>query len=260
MAARLGAEVTMISAIGDDDNGRRAVENLRTQGVATDRIRVVPGPTGTAAILVDDRAENVIVVVPGANGSVSPEQVREAAATIGSAKIVVAQLETRITAAIEAFRLARAAGARTLLNPAPALAVPDELLKLTDLIVPNESELETLTGMPARSEDELTAATVALSERGPATVLVTLGDRGAFVLHEDETFRISSVRVDAVDPTAAGDAFVGALAVFLSSGESIVRSAQKACAVAALTVTRPGAQSSFPTRVEIESALRRYLK
>jgi ribokinase len=183
--------------------------------------------------------------------------VRSARDAIASADLVLAQLETPIESTLEAFRLARAAGVRTLLNPAPARELPSELLGLTDLCVPNESELEALTGLPARSEDELTQAAVMLSERGPKTVLVTRGAQGAFLLEDDETFTIATPMVEAVDPTAAGDAFIGALAVFLASGLALQTAARQACGVAALTVTRPGAQRSFPSRDEIETALRK---
>src|SRR5262245_24203757 len=166
MAARLGAEVVFLSAVGDDDFGRQALANLRGQGVDTTFVLVRVESTGTAAILVDDAAANVIVVVPGANGLLSADDVRAARAAIESADVVLAQLETPIEATREAFTLARARGVRTILNPAPVVPAVAELLPLTDLCVPNETELEALTKLPMETEADLRAALDALRARG----------------------------------------------------------------------------------------------
>jgi ribokinase len=243
----------MIAAVGDDASGTSSLINLRNQGVDCSFVRTVPGPTGTAAILVDDSAQNVILVVAGANAATSAEQVRSAAEVIARAGVVVAQLETPIEATLEAFRLARSAGVRTLLNPAPAADVPGELLALTDLCVPNETELLALTGLPVEGHDEVIRAAEALRRRGPRAVMVTRGATGALLVGEGEPAAIPAPTVQAIDPTAAGDAFVGTLAVALASGEPTAQAARRACVVAALTVTRPGAQSSFPSREEIAS-------
>lgn len=255
MAARLGAAVSMISAVGDDAFGRDALANYRRHGVEVTHVRTVLGlPTGTAGILVDDAAANCIVVVAGANAAVDVEQVRAARPVIESADAVLTQLETPVAAALEAFRLARAAGAITLLNPAPAAPLPDELLALADLCVPNETELAALTGLPAGSLAEVETAARALRGRGAPAVVVTLGARGALLVGETID-HVPAVPVRAVDPTAAGDTFLGALAVFLSEGHDLVGAVHLACAVAALTVTRPGAQSSFPRAEEARSFL-----
>jgi ribokinase len=257
MAARLGAAVHMVSAIGDDDLGKQALGNYRAQGVDTTHVRVHAGrPTGTAAILVDAQAHNCIVVVAGANAVVSPEDVQAARAAIEGADAVLAQLETPLEATREAFRLARAAGVRTILNPAPAASLPDDLLALADLCIPNETELETLTGSPVWSLAEAESAARALRQRGPAQVIVTLGARGVLVVGPGAVEHCPAVEVQAVDPTAAGDAFIGALGVLLAQARSLTEAVQQAAAVAALTVTRPGAQSSFPRREEIETFLR----
>jgi ribokinase len=253
MAARLGARVSMISALGADAFGQQALANYRDNGIDTAFVRVSAGqPTGTAAIVVDASANNTIIVVPGANGAVSPDDARAAAERICSANAVLAQLETPTDATTEAFRIARAAGVRTILNPAPARVLTGELLALTDLCIPNETELETLTGRSVRSPDEVADAARALRDQGPGQVLVTLGAAGAFLL---DGGNVASPRVEAVDPTAAGDAFIGALGVHLASGMSLIDAARRACAVAALTVTRPGAQGSFPPRAEIDAWL-----
>lgn len=259
MAARLGATVAMISAVGDDGAGRESLENYRAQGVDATHVRAVPGPTGTAAIVVDDSAQNTIVVVPGANDAVSAEQVRAAGDAVRSAGVVLAQLETPAEATLEAFRLGRSAGAKTVLNPAPARPLSAELLALTDLVVPNETELVALTGLPAGTDEEVRRAAEDLKKRGPKAVLVTRGERGAMLL-DDGFHLVPSVAVEAVDPTAAGDAFIGALAVFIAEGRPLVGAIRSACVVAALTVTRPGAQDSFPPRGEIETFLARHVR
>lgn len=251
MAARLGAAVTMISAVGEDAWGPASLENFHAQRIDTSFVRTVPGPTGTAAIFVDDAAENVIVVVAGANATVSAEQVRSASDVLARAGAVVAQLETPAEATLEAFRLARAAGVLTLLNPAPAAAVLEELLALTDVCVPNETELQSLTGLTVERDDEVITAARILRRRGPKAVVVTRGAKGTLLVTAEEVAAIPAPRVVAIDPTAAGDAFVGALAVAVASGEALTAAARRACAVASLTVTRPGAQSSFPSREEI---------
>src|SRR5262245_6733862 len=187
MAARLGAKVMMLSAVGEDATGRQALENYRSHGVDTAFVRIVPGRTGTAAIVVDDAAQNTIVVVPGANAAVSVEQVRQAGDSIAWADVVLAQLETPIEATTEAFRLARSARVPTLLNPAPARPLPDDLLALTDLITPNETELAGLTGLPTESEEEVRRAAEVLRQRGPKSVVVTRGAQGALLVDADQT-------------------------------------------------------------------------
>jgi ribokinase len=256
MAARLGANVHMISAVGGDDFGRQALASYRTQNVDTTFVRVHDShPTGTAAILVDEQAHNCIIVVAGANAALTPENVLAARVVIESADVLLTQLETPLDAARQAFRLARAAGVRTVLNPAPAAPLPDDLLALTDLCIPNETELETLIGRSVWSLEEAEAAGRELRKRGPAEVIVTLGARGALVVGPSGSEHCPSVAVRAVDPTAAGDAFIGSLAVFLAQRISLSQAVRRASAVAALTVTRSGAQSSFPAREEIEAFL-----
>jgi ribokinase len=259
LAARLGAEVFLFSAVGADPFGQQALTRCRELGVDTRHVRVVPESTGTAGILVDDHAHNVIIVVPGANASVSPADVQAGRDVVTSAAAVLAQLETPIDATLEAFRLARAAGVRTILNPAPARDVPDELLTLTDLCIPNETELEVLADHSADTLDDLVRAARRLRLRGSEVVIVTRGEAGALILDTQGETLIPSVRVQAVDPTAAGDAFIGSLAVFLADNVPLHRAVRRACAVAALTVTRPGAIDSFPPRQEIEAFLADHL-
>jgi ribokinase len=256
MAARLGAAVHVISAVGGDDFGRQAIASYRVQNVDTTFVRVhESNPTGTAAILVDQEARNCIVVVAGANATVTRADVLAARDVIESADVLLTQLETPLDAAQQAFLLARAAGVRTVLNPAPAAPLPDDLLALADLCIPNESELETLVGRPVWSLEEAEVAGQALRKRGASEIIVTLGARGALIITSAGATHCPPVAVKAIDPTAAGDAFIGSLAVFLARGESLARAARTATAVAAMTVTRPGAQSSFPSRAEVEAFL-----
>jgi ribokinase len=256
MAARLGAAVTMIGCVGNDAFGRQALQNLQQHGVDSSHVITDANcPTGCAAILVDDRADNCIVVFPGANGALSTEAVRLAASLIQQAVIVIAQLETPVDATLEAFRLARAAGVRTLLNPAPAGAGLSELLPLTDLCVPNESEVQILTGMPANNIADAKSAARSLQATGPGAVIVTLGNRGAVLVEKGEPTKIPAFAVSAVDPTGAGDAFIGALAVYMAQGQPLAEAARGASAAAALSVTRPGAMASFPSKLEVEAFL-----
>lgn len=255
MAARLGARVTMISAVGDDAFGRQALDNYQRQGVETGHIRSTAGPTGTACILVDDRANNTIVVVAGANGTVSEIDVLGAREAVTSADAVVAQLETPVTATRAAFRLARSAGVPTVLNPAPALPI-DDLLPWTDLLVPNETELQTLADAPTDRLEEVEQAARRLLDRGVGAVVATLGPRGALLVSPEQVAHVPAPTVTALDPTAAGDAFIGALAVALAEGVGLGEAIRYACVAGALTVTRPGAQASLPSRADIEAALR----
>jgi ribokinase len=254
-AARLGASVTMIGTVGDDAFGQQYLENLHGLGIDTAYVRIdAHRPTGMASIFVSDVGENCIVVAAGANAALTPDDVSAAADAIRGADIVVCQLETPVTAALEAFRIARAAGVRTLLNPAPVLPLPEDLLHLTDLCVPNETELELLSGA-ATNKFAIESAARALQSRGPGVIVVTLGAAGALLL-DGAAENVSGMDVNAVDPTGAGDVFIGALAVCLAEGGALREAVRWANAAAAISVTRPGAQSAAPSRSEVETRLR----
>jgi len=256
MAAKLGAQVTMVTKLGRDVFGEGSLGNYRQQGVETthvffDETRF----SGVAPIFVDDNAQNFIVIVPGANMGLSVEDVRRSAPAIQAAHVLICQLEIPIETTLEALRIAKAARVRTILNPAPAAALPDELLSLCDFCVPNETETETLTGRPVTTVDEAGAAGRLLLGRGPRVVIITLGARGALVLDAGTSHHIPSIRVDAVDPTGAGDAFIGSLAFFLGEGAPLLDAVRRASAVATLSVTRIGTQVSFPSRQEADTFL-----
>jgi len=255
-AARLGAHVAMVGKVGRDVFGEQILKNFQAEGIDAAHVIVADhAATGVAAIVVDDDARNSILVVLGANGCLSPDDVRRAADVIRSSSILLCQLEAPVEAAIEAFRLARAAGATTVLNPAPAAPLPDELLRLTDWCVPNETEAEALTGLPVSTWEEAADAAQALRRRGPATVIVTLGERGALLADARRTEAIPAVKITAIDPTGAGDAFLGALAVFTAEGMEMAAAIRKANRAAALSVTRPGTQPAFARREEVEAYL-----
>jgi ribokinase len=256
MAARLGAQAIMVSRVGRDVFGEQTLAHYRAEGIDTTYVRTdAERPTGVASIVVDDEARNCILVVAGANGALSPDDVRAAAEAIRSADVLLCQLEVPVETTAEALRLARAAGVRTALNPAPALPLPDELLALVDLCVPNETEVEALTGRPAGTLPEAEAAALALLRRGPGTVIVTLGQRGALVVEAQAATHVPGAEVEAVDTTGAGDAFIGALAVALAEGAALIEAVRRANALAALSVTRPGTQTSFPRREEAQAFL-----
>jgi ribokinase len=250
-AARLGARVSFVGRVGADDFGRATRDQLAREGIDVRHLLTDPDrPTGTAAILVDDAGENAIVGVPGANLGLTPDDVRAAADLLRSSEIVLAPCETMIETLAEAFRIADAAGRMCLLNPAPARDLPDELLRAIDVCVPNETELRQLTGRSTSSMADVAAAAELLRARGPTAVIVTLGERGALVVGTGEPIHIPGVLVQAVDASGAGDAFCGALAAYLAEGDSLVTAATRANRVAALSVTRPGTQASFPRRDE----------
>ncbi len=251
-AARLGAHVTFVGRVGDDDFGRAIRDQLVLEGIDISHLGVDPErPTGTAAILVDDAGENAIVGVPGANLGLTPDDVRRAADLIQSSAIVLAPCETMIETITEAFRVAHEARRICILNPAPARELPDELLTMLDLCVPNEPELRMLTGRSGETPDDVLAAAESLRMRGPATVIVTMGPRGALVVTESGHTHLPGVTVRALDTSGAGDAFCGALAASLAEGHSLLDSTRRANGVAGRSVTRPGTQASYPRRQEL---------
>lgn len=253
MAAKLGAQVTMITKLGRDVFGEDYLKNYRTLGLDTAYVLFDDHlASGVAPILVDDNAQNCIVVVPGANSALSPADIQNAAPAIQQAQILICQLEIELATTLEAMRIAKAAGVTTILNPAPAQPLPDELLQLTDICAPNETETEILTGLSVATLTEAEQAARHLLARGPRAVILTLGERGALLVDQHTVEHIAPVKVSAIDPTGAGDAFVGSLATFLGEGLTLGEAIRRANAVAALSVTKIGTQSSFPTRAEAD--------
>jgi ribokinase len=250
-AARLGAPVTMIGAIGRDSTGEAMRRNLEANGVDASALLVTDTPSGVAVIHVDETGENMIVVYPGANMELDPGWIRKNAGAINSSSCLVLQLEVGMEAVIEAARLAHQVGVPVLLNPAPARQVPDELFGLCTAVTPNETELGILSGVEGIEE-----GAALLLRKGVGAVIVTLGKRGCLYMDEVGSFEVASFPVKAVDATAAGDSFNGALAGRIAGGglAAIDAEALRFCnAAGALAATRLGAQPSIPTLKEVEA-------
>jgi ribokinase len=251
-AARAGGSVSLIACLGDDALGDETLLALADDGIALDGVRRIAGTrSGVALILVDEAGENSIAVASGANALLAPEHVAPCVALLSPGDVLLTQLETPIESVLAAARAARRAGARVILNPAPARALRDELLALVSVLTPNESEASMLAGVPVGAEHGLEEAAAALLARGVAAVVITLGARGAYVATAELRESIPGHRVEARDTTGAGDVFNGALAVALAEQMSLRDAVRFANAAAAISVTRDGAQPSAPRREEI---------
>ncbi|MDP6776033.1 MAG: ribokinase [Candidatus Latescibacteria bacterium] len=252
-AARAGAPVTFVGRIGADDFGRETLSALEGDRIGTEYVFVDPDlPTGVAFILVDEDGENTIVVASGANAALSPVQLESSAPALDRAGICLLQLESPLASVSHAVAMANERGVPAVLNPAPAQDLPPEVLEGLFLITPNESETEILTGIRPDSDAEARRAAQALVDRGVEFVVITLGDRGAFLLAQGRSARLPAPSMDATDTTAAGDAFNGALAAALCGGSSLEEAVGFANCAGALSVTRKGAQPSLPERAEID--------
>mgnify|MGYP001822556186 CR=1 FL=1 len=250
-AARLGAHVSLVARVGVDELGDHAVAGLREEGIDVSFVRRDPAEaTGVALIVVDANGENAIAVAPGANARLTVEDVESARQAIHDADIVLVQLETPLEAVERAATLASEAGVRVILNPAPARPLPDALLRLVDVLTPNESEVAALGG-----EEDVRSAGSAIRQRGVETVVVTLGARGAMIMEAHGASSIPAFEIDATDTTAAGDAFNGALAVGLATGGTIDAAVRLGCAAGALAATGAGARPSLPSREEVKALL-----
>jgi ribokinase len=259
MAARLGAQVSMVTRVGKDVFGEGVLANFRAESIDATHVNVDEArSTGLASIVVDDEAQNCILLVPGANQALTPDDVHAAGDALRSAHLLLCQLEVPLETSLEACRLARAAGVGTILNPAPAFPLPDELLALADYCIPNETEIELLTGLPTQDRTQCEKAAKELLQRGPKTVLLTLGEKGTLIADKNIMEVVPAVHVQAVDTTGAGDAFIGSFAVFLAQGSELREAVRKANAVAALSVTRAGTQTSFPHLEEVKNILSSY--
>jgi ribokinase len=255
-AARAGGDVTLVARVGRDVFGEQALAGFRRDRIETRWVaRDTGAPSGVALIFVARDGENSIAVAGGANARLSPADVQRAAGAIRAAGSVVLQLEIPLPTVEAAARLAAAAGVRVILNPAPARSLPDRLLRRVSILTPNESEATALTGVTVRDADSAARAAAQLLARGVGAVVVTLGARGAVAATPEGWQRIPGFRVKAVDTTAAGDVFNGALAVALGEGRPLVAAVRFANAAAALSVTRLGAQPSAPRRRDIERLL-----
>ena len=256
-AARLGAWISMVGKVGDDGFGRQLRHNLETAGVRHDFVTQSPAvASGVALITVEESGQNSIVVALGANTQLSPADIDAADELIAGAGIMLLQLECPLDSVIHATARARRHGVNVILNPAPAQPLPAELLQMVDILIPNETEAELLTGISVHTDDDAANAARALLALGVGAVIITLGDRGALLACGGEITHFPPFPVVAVDTTAAGDAFIGGLAVALSEGKMLPDAVRLGSAAGALAATRAGAQSSLPTRSDVEAMLR----
>jgi ribokinase len=253
-AARQGISVAMTGRVGNDSFGPELIDNLKQNQVNSDHVQVdAASATGTAIIVVDASGQNSIVLSPGGNGRVSAADLEKV--SFADYRLLLLQLEIPIEAVLAAARRAKESGLRVLLNPAPAGALPEELISLPDFLLPNESELSLLTGEPVSDISSAESAARRLLERGARNVIVTLGASGALIVNEEGTQHVPSFKVDAVDTTAAGDAFIGGFASALLQDRSLEEAVRYGCACGALAATKFGAQPSLPARAEVEKLL-----
>jgi ribokinase len=253
-AARMGGNVTLISKTGNDVFGKQSVMLYTAENIKTDYIYSDPKhPSGVALITVDSYGENCIVVASGANAYLSPSDIDKASSEIESSDLVLMQLEIPIETVEYVAEMANRKGIKVILNPAPARALSDNLLKHLYIIIPNKSEAEILSGIRVSDIESAKQAADIISAKGVGIVVITLGSQGALIKDNNEYHFVEAFKVDAVDTTAAGDTFCGTVCVGLSEGRSILDSVKLAARAAAITVTRMGAQTSIPYRSELSS-------
>jgi ribokinase len=257
-AARAGARVSFISKLGRDAFGDMARKTYREEGIDATHLLETDSPTGAAAIIIDAvNGENAIIVVPGACYELTPHEVELARQVIAQAAIFVTQLELSLPTVEEALRLARSLGVPTILNPAPGRELSDTILSYCDYLTPNETETEILTGIRVASLADAERAADALLGRGIRNAVITLGAQGALVKNAMTKQHVPAYDAGpVVETTGAGDAFNGGFAVALAEGKDIVQAVRFGCAVAGISVTRPGTAPSMPFRKEVDALLR----
>ena len=256
-AAKTGGKVGFITRIGADTFGQMAQDIWRDAGVTSLAITDATQPTGAACVFIDSSSgDNAIIIAPGSAGALSADDMAGYSAEIGKAKVFLTQLEHPLEAAEAGLRIAREAGVTTILNPAPAVELSDQILALCDWITPNESEAELLTGIAVTDLASATAAAEALLERGVGGVIVTLGGMGALLHDGTATTHIPAIKAGEVaETTGAGDAFNGGFATALAAGMQLPEALRFATATAAISVTRAGAAASMPMQAEVEALL-----
>ena len=252
-AARLGGNVSFMAKVGNDHFGSRSIEQYKAEGVNVEHITVDNDqPSGVALIMVDSHGENCIAVASGANALLLPADVERAKEMIEQGDIVLMQLETPMETVEYAAHLAHKKGKKVILNPAPAMSLSDALLGNLYMLIANETETEFLTGVKITDMESVCRAADVISDKGVKNVVITLGSKGAFVKENDTYHKVPAIKVKAVDATAAGDTFCGALCVALAERKGILEAVEFANKCASVTVTRMGAQSSLPYRAEID--------
>ena len=245
--ARLNGNVSMIGKVGEDGFGQTLINSLKNDKVDTTYIQTSKGATGVALITVDKNAQNSIVVSPGANFEVKEDDIDNNIEAIKNSDIVVLQLETPLNTIKYALNKAKELNKYTILNPAPAVKLDDEIIKNVDLLTPNETELEIISGVSIETEEDIQKAAQIMIEKGVKELIVTLGSKGSLYINKEKSMFKKAYKVEAVDTTAAGDSYTGALAVALSQDKNIEDAMDFASKVGALSVLKEGAQSSLPT-------------
>jgi len=257
-AARAGAKVSFISKLGGDPFGDLARATYREEGIDTRHLLMSNTPTGAAAIIIDARTgENSIIVVPGACFELTPEEVDQMKDLIADSAIFVTQLELALPTVEHGLKLARSLGVPTILNPAPGCKLPESIFQYCNYVTPNETETEILTGVPVKTQSDAARAAEVFLGLGVRNVVITLGAQGAFVKNAAVHAHIPAYNAGpVVETTGAGDAFNGGLAVALAEGKDILDAARFGCAVAGLSVTRPGTAPSMPSRAQVDALLK----
>ena len=252
-AVRLGGSVSFMAKVGNDHFGSRSIEQYKAEGIDVEHILIdSEQPSGVALIMVDANGENCIAVASGANAMLRVEDIDRATGMIERGDIVLMQLETPLDTVEYVVRIAHERGKRVILNPAPAQHLPDALMKNLYMIIANETETELITGVKITDMESICRAADVMSERGVQNVVITLGSKGAFIKENGAYHKVPAIKVKAVDATAAGDTFCGALCVALAEKKAILEAVEFANKCASVTVTRMGAQSSLPYRSEID--------
>ncbi|MBR5402703.1 MAG: ribokinase [Bacteroidales bacterium] len=251
-AQRLGGKVKFICKVGRDMFGDNSIAQYEKEGLDISGILRSDLPSGVALIYVDSHAENCIVVASGANGDLTEEDIEKSRKDLEGCDILLLQLESPIPSVLKAAKIAHEAGKTVVLNPAPACPLPEELFRNIDLFIPNETELEKFSGMPVTNEQEAQKAAAAMQAKGVGKLIVTMGSKGALICEGGPAVFVPAHKVKAVDTTAAGDTFCGALCVAIAEGKSLKEAAEFACAASALTVQKMGAQNSIPYRKDLK--------
>jgi len=253
-AARLGGNISFICKTGNDIFGRQSLQLFKEEGINTSYLISDSGlPSGVALITVDKNAENCIVVASGANAALSPADLLQSREMITESSMVLMQLEIPLETVVYVAATAFEKNIPVVLNPAPACVLPNSLLSCISILTPNKTEAEMLSGIKVLDFQSAKKAAQKIKDRGVKTVIITLGNEGALVLHEDVFTQIPAFPVNAVDTTAAGDTFNGALVVALSEGKDILQATSYACKASAISVTRIGAQASIPYKREVDA-------
>lgn len=251
-AARLGGDVTFITKTGNDLFGHQSIEQFNDENINTNYIvSDSDNPSGVALISVDSKGENCIIVASGANGTLCPDDLRDSEDAIKAADILLMQLEIPISTVEYAASLGKANGLTVILNPAPAQKLSDELLSHVSILIPNQVEAEILSGIEVIDWESAKRSAKIISDKGVKTIIITLGEQGVLLKNGDQYFEIPALKVDAVDATAAGDTFCGALAVALSRNHDLKEAVEFANKCAAITVTKMGARISIPYLAEV---------